>query len=68
MIEQVMGIAKNKMRLDRIVKSKIEELERHQERNRGDIHSKEHLKSLKISILLPLSDLNDTLSTTKAKL
>ena len=64
LIEQVMGIAKDKLRLDRIVKSKMEELERHG----GDIHSKEHVKSLKISIWLPLSDLNDTLSTTKAKL
>ena len=64
LIEQVMGIAKDKLRLDRIVKSKIEELERH----RGDIHSKEHLKSLEISIWLSLSDLNDTLSSTKSKL
>ncbi len=64
MIEQVKGIAKDKLRLDRIVKSKMEELERH----RGDTHSKEHLKSLKISICLPLSDLNETLSSTKSKL
>ena len=64
LIEQVIGIAKDKLRLDRIVKSKMEELERHT----GDIHSKEHLKSLKISIWLPLSDLNDTFITTKAKL
>jgi len=64
LIEQVMGIAKDKLRLDRIVKGKMEELEGH----RGDTHSKEHLKSLRISICLPLSDLNDTLTTTKAKL
>ena len=64
LIEQVMGIAKDKMRLDRIVKGKMEELEGH----RGDTHSREHLKSLRISISLPLSDLSDTLTTTKAKL
>lgn len=64
LIEQVMGIAKDKLRIDRIVKGKMEELKGHG----GDTHSKEHLKSLKISICLPLSDLNDTLTTTKAKL
>ena len=62
MIDQVLGITKDKLRLDRIVKSKMEELERH----RDDILSMEHLKSLKISIWLPLTDLNDTLTTTKS--
>jgi hypothetical protein len=64
LIEQVIGIAKDKMRLDRIVKGKIEELEGH----RVDTHSRENLKSLRISICLTLSDLSDTLTSTKTKL